>query len=648
MGAVSFSIDAGLVVALKSALPLEVFVETGTWEGDSVERVRDLFREIRSVEVSRPIYEGARQRFAGLEHVELSCCSSVEALTRWIPELRTRSVLYFLDAHWCAGAETATTATMTSQCPLLEELHAIGTLNDESVIIIDDARLFLAPPPAPHDDSHWADLISVLHALRAGSATHRLMVLNDTLVWFPPAAADVVRDYARRANTDLLAVMGKIRDYDNLRSQFDQIVAQLQEKEQAIHELTRACEERDARLRLLAPPPSPPGLATNASASEVDIAARLERLEQGNAAILEALQAVGFGSPALPRIQATVDAPFMGATQALLQEICDARLKVIKEQQAALQRMRRFSLTYRVAQFFSGYPRIGQLCHHPGIPMRSWGQAPAPDYSRRDPWPLISIVTPSYGQAAFIGQTLDSVLEQNYPRLEYFVQDGGSSDGTVEILESYSDRLSGWVSEPDGGQSQAINLGFARTQGEIMAWLNSDDLLLPGALAYVADYFARHPEVDVVYGHRVLIDEEGQEIGRWILPGHDDEALSWADFIPQETLFWRRSIWEKAGGRIDESFRFAMDWDLLLRFRKAGARMRRLPRFLGAFRIHHAQKTSAAINEVGMQEMDRLRVRELGHAPSGKEIHKALVPYLLRHMLTDIAARIRYRLGMSG
>ena len=95
-----------------------------------------------------------------------------------------------------------------------------------------------------------------------------------------------------------------------------------------------------------------------------------------------------------------------------------------------------------------------------------------------------------------------------------------------------------------------------------MAYLNSDDLLLPGALPTVAAYFAQHPEVEVVYGHRVVIDEAGDEIGRWVLPPHDDKALRWADYIPQETLFWRRSIWGKSGGRMDETFRFALDWEL--------------------------------------------------------------------------------------
>jgi hypothetical protein len=130
-----------------------------------------------------------------------------------------------------------------------------------------------------------------------------------------------------------------------------------------------------------------------------------------------------------------------------------------------------------------------------------------------------------------------------------------------------------------------------------------------------------------------------------VLPPHDDKVLSWADFVPQETLFWRRRIWEKSGARVDESFRFALDWDLLLRFRAAGARFARLPRFLGAFRIHEQQKTSAAINEVGFREMDRIRERELGHLPSRTQIKAALAAYLGRHVVSDLAWRARARLN---
>jgi GT2 family glycosyltransferase len=247
--------------------------------------------------------------------------------------------------------------------------------------------------------------------------------------------------------------------------------------------------------------------------------------------------------------------------------------------------------------------------------------------------PSISIVTPSFNQAAFLPHTLSSVLDQGYPALEYVVQDGGSLDGTADVLERFRARLHHAESRPDLGQSHAVNLGFARTGGEVMAYLNSDDLLLPGSLSYVAGFFAAHPEVDVVYSHRVLIDEEGFEIGRWILPPHRDEHLLYADYVPQETLFWRRRIWERAGGQLDQSFQFAMDWDLLLRFLEAGARLVRAPRFLGAFRVHDAQKTSRQLEGIGALEMDRLRHRYHGRGLSPAEVQRGLVRFMLMHAL---------------
>lgn len=261
------------------------------------------------------------------------------------------------------------------------------------------------------------------------------------------------------------------------------------------------------------------------------------------------------------------------------------------------------------------------------VPSR-YRKAPAPVAP-----PSISIVTPSFNQALFLPHTIRSVVDQAYPNLEYVVQDGGSADGSQAVLDEFRARLDHAESRPDLGQAHAINLGFAHTRGEVMAYLNSDDLLLPGSLSYVARYFAAHPEVDVVYGHRVLIDAQGLEIGRWILPPHRDSHLFYADYVPQETLFWRRRIWERAGGQMDQSFLFAMDWDLLLRFLDAGARIVRLPRFLGAFRVHDAQKTSRQLAGIGALEMDRLRSRHHGRGLSHAEVQSGLVHFMLMHAL---------------
>ena len=250
-------------------------------------------------------------------------------------------------------------------------------------------------------------------------------------------------------------------------------------------------------------------------------------------------------------------------------------------------------------------------------------------------------MTPSFNQGSFIGRTVASVLDQGYPRFEYIVQDSLSTDDTPAVLARFGDQVTVFT-EKDKGQGDAINRGLARATGDILAYLNSDDLLLPGSLHYVADYFARHPDVDVVYGHRVIIDTDDAEIGRWVLPPHSNRALQWADFVPQETLFWRRRIWETVGG-MDASFAFALDWDLILRFQEAGAKTVRLPRFLGAFRVHDAQKTTARMAAVGTAEMTRIRRRLLGRDPSGREIQRNLWRYYTHHLLCHYS----YRLGWT-
>jgi glycosyltransferase involved in cell wall biosynthesis len=285
--------------------------------------------------------------------------------------------------------------------------------------------------------------------------------------------------------------------------------------------------------------------------------------------------------------------------------------------------------------------RIGILRQHAPVALA----VPAKYFTTEipQPAPTISVVTPSFNQGRFLERTLYSVVSQHYPALEYVVQDGGSTDDTIEVLQRFDSLLAHWSSEPDGGQGDAINRGFARTSGDIMAYLNSDDLLLPGSLAYVARYFGAHPDVDVVYGHRVVIDELDRRVGSWVLPRHDSQELAYVDFVPQETLFWRRSAWEAAGGRIDSSMRFAIDWDLLLRMREAGSKMVRLPRFLGAFRSHAGQKT-AMLHDDYLNETAALRRRVHGRGVSHDEATARAGPYMRRHVVRHLAYRARLRL----
>lgn len=242
--------------------------------------------------------------------------------------------------------------------------------------------------------------------------------------------------------------------------------------------------------------------------------------------------------------------------------------------------------------------------------------------------PVVSIVTPSLNQAAFLERTMQSVLRQNYPKLEYIIMDGASKDGTDRILTCYTDQVTYLDSRKDGGQAHALNRGFQYTTGEIMAWLNADDLLLPGAIACIVQFFLDHPEVDVVYGYRICIDEEDREIGHWILPPHDSTILPWANYIPQETLFWRRRLWEQVGASVDESYQFALDWELLLRFQKSNANFACIPRFLGAFRVHPAQKTTK-LADIGQQEAARLHASAHGRPVEWLEVRYHVRKYLM-------------------
>jgi len=264
-------------------------------------------------------------------------------------------------------------------------------------------------------------------------------------------------------------------------------------------------------------------------------------------------------------------------------------------------------------------------------------QQPAPGLPANVP--SIAILTPSYNHAQFLRATIDSVLGQDYPKLYYHVQDGGSVDGSVNILESYGDKIS-WRSNPDKGQADAINLGFEGIESDIMAYLNSDDVLLPGTLAYIADFFHRRPDIDVVYGHRIFIDSGGSEIGRAILPAHNEKALLYAGYIPQETMFWRRRVWNKIGG-MDASFHYALDWEFILRAQAAQFKFARARRFIACFRVHDRQKTTSNY-DVGHKEMRVLRLKYLGHVPSQFEIARAISPYLARQFILHWS----YRLGL--
>jgi glycosyltransferase involved in cell wall biosynthesis len=243
--------------------------------------------------------------------------------------------------------------------------------------------------------------------------------------------------------------------------------------------------------------------------------------------------------------------------------------------------------------------------------------------------PLVSIVTPSFNQARYLEETIRSVLAQDYPSIEYWVIDGGSSDGSREVIERYASRLAGWVSEEDGGQTDAINKGFARARGKYLAWLNSDDIYHPWAVTEAVAYLEAHPSVGLVYGDAHLIDETGRVTGKFAARQTDLARLRRGYVhIPQQSAFFRADLWHKVGP-LDPSFYFAMDYDLWVRL--AGqAEVRYLPHVWASFRLHGAAKTLTA-DERCWPEMLRVHYRD-----GGSRSAPIVFLYHLRRLLSPL------------
>lgn len=229
-----------------------------------------------------------------------------------------------------------------------------------------------------------------------------------------------------------------------------------------------------------------------------------------------------------------------------------------------------------------------------------------------DKKPLVSIITPSFNQAKFLRRTIESVLDQDYPKIEYIVIDGGSNDGSLEIIQEYEDHLTYWESIPDKGQTDAINKGFSRATGKYLAWLNSDDVYRPGAISDAVTYLEDHPDVGMVYGDCDFIDANDTVIGRFPAAQTDYRKLrNGFVHVPQQASFFRRDLWEKVGP-LDPSFYFAMDYDLWVRL-AAEAPMVYLPDHIWAgFRLHGEAKTISADAHC-WPEMLRVHYREGGH-----------------------------------
>ena len=930
MGAVRFSIDSGLVRELAGKLPFKVFVETGTYEGASTREMLPFFEQLHTIELSPALYAHASEAFADQPKVHVHHGSSDQVLAEIVPKLRRKSVLYWLDAHWCdeqsAGEDV--------QCPLLGELEAIGSVSDKSVVLIDDARLFMAPPPAPASTEGWPQFSEVLARLTALNPEHELLVIDDVLVFFPPKVREPLRDYAyhhavdwlselqvservekrvdkrlealkteftslrsqsleqgrRRADqldekvaeitvavggletavgqlgaraaepqtdpaleerlaplsaelestgsqlkglfaaleelgdqfrhsqstfeerleatpdlvgarvesvvedllpvTRRLRVIGKRLDelsqgrdevralaelvgslgerlaalderVEPLPGQFDQSLeplrSQLTELDRRIEPLPERFDQRleplEARLAELADGLAPlrvqlealdqrieplPGqfdqsleplrsqlteldrrieplperfdrgleplrtqldqLAESLAPLHAQLAAldqrveplgaqldqrvellgtqldqRVELLRAQLVGLDEAIETVRVRSTQsvsalgeLPEARAEIAAlsqrvdsfgtelqrlrPAVDRTlelQAKRSEATLAQLTGLRRQVRALhermderERRPRFA---RVRRFFARIwlrlfgPRLGRPDQHRPrklkVPRRYRRQS-----TPAEP-PTISVVTPADARPGFLDRTIRSVVEQDYEPLEYIVENPGGSKGTDAVLKRHGDRIARIEpSSANGKPMAALNHGLESAKGDVLGYVTPDHLLLPGALAYVATYFERHPDVDVVYGHRVLVDAENNEVGRWVLPKHRDETLSWADYVPAETLFWRRRVWEAIGGGVNEDLRETVDWDLLLRFREVGARMARAPRFLGAARLTVPPAETTSVN--GNSETALMLARVHGREVPEDEAQREIRGYLRRHVMLQKLYRL--------
>jgi len=216
-------------------------------------------------------------------------------------------------------------------------------------------------------------------------------------------------------------------------------------------------------------------------------------------------------------------------------------------------------------------------------------------------FPTVSVITPSYNQSRYLEQTIRSVLEQNYPRLEYFVMDGGSTDASVEIIRRYENRLAGWVSEPDRGQADAINKGFRRATGEIIAWLNSDDVYQPGVIQKAVNAFAQHPAAAMIYGDVLSIDENSRPFNLQTFRAFTLPDLMAFNIISQPAVFMRRAALEQAGF-LDPTYHLLLDHHLWLRMARL-APLIYLPETLAAARYHAEAKNLSRTADFGREAL---------------------------------------------
>ena len=239
--------------------------------------------------------------------------------------------------------------------------------------------------------------------------------------------------------------------------------------------------------------------------------------------------------------------------------------------------------------------------------------------------PLVSIITPSYNQGYFLAETIQSVLSQDYPNLEYIIVDGGSTDNSVEVIQQYANQLAWWVSERDQGQTDALNKGFSHATGDILAWINSDDTYQPGAIREAVEYLLAHPEISMVYSDANLIDQQGKYLGRFPSRQTDyAKMLGGYVHIPQATTFFWQRVWKQVGP-LDVSLNYSFDYDLWVRLAKI-APVIYVPKVWANFRLHEAGKT-VYLDDRCYPEMIRVSQRE-----GGKKFSPLVIRWYLRRI----------------
>lgn len=251
--------------------------------------------------------------------------------------------------------------------------------------------------------------------------------------------------------------------------------------------------------------------------------------------------------------------------------------------------------------------------------------------------PLVTIVTPSYNQAPYLEETIKSVLSQTYNKIEYIIIDGGSEDGSLDVIGKYADYLAHWVSEKDRGQTEAINKGFDLARGEILAWINSDDTLLPNAVEEAVQFLQANQEIGLVYGDANYIDEKSRVIGKFPASQTDLKRLRRGYVhIPQQASFFRKTLWDQVGP-LDPEFFFAMDYDLWVRIASV-SEIRYVPRTWANFRLHRDAKTINA-DERCWPEMLEVHFRD-----GGSWFAPIVMKYYLRKLAAPFIRRRRRRL----